>query len=109
MKYKVIFFQSERGNYPVDEFINDQELKTQTKIAHLVTLLMEYGPFLKFPYTKKVTDRLYELRVSGKIAVRIFYTQFNNKYYLLHAFKKKTQKTPNKEIKIALDRIKQLV
>lgn len=109
LEYKIEFFQSARGDCPVEEFINEQELSTQTKIAHHIKLLLEYGPFLKDPYTKKIDNKLYELRIPGKIAVRIFYTKLNSKYYLIHAFKKKTQKTPRKEIKIVLDRINKLV
>ncbi|MBI4079501.1 MAG: type II toxin-antitoxin system RelE/ParE family toxin, partial [Candidatus Levybacteria bacterium] len=41
--------------------------------------------------------------------IRIFYTIYNKEYYLLHAFKKKSQKTPTQEIKTALDRIGELV
>ncbi|OGK17390.1 hypothetical protein A2690_00145 [Candidatus Roizmanbacteria bacterium RIFCSPHIGHO2_01_FULL_39_12b] len=109
MKYKIEFFQTTRGDFPVEDFIEEQELALQTKIAHHIRLLTEYGPYLKPPFTKKLANKLYELRISGKVAVRIFYTQLNNTYYLIHAFKKKTQKTPRKEIVIALDRIKHLV
>jgi len=52
---------------------------------------------------------LYELRISGRVEIRILYTVKNGEYYLLHAFKKKTQKTPSREIKTALDRIKEII
>lgn len=109
MTWKVSFFQTKRGDYPVKDFIENQDKPNQTKIAHLIRLLMDYGPYLKPPYNKKLKDKLYELRVFGKKAVRIFYTIYNNEYYLLHAFKKKTQKTPLKELKTALDRVKQII
>jgi len=64
---------------------------------------------LKPPYIKKLQDKLYELRISGKVAIRILYTISNNEYYLLHAFKKKNQKTPSKELKIALDRMREII
>jgi len=67
------------------------------------------GPFLKPPYTKKLQANLYELRISGKIAVRILYTIVNNEFYLIHAFKKKKQKNPAKELKVAIDRLKQII
>ncbi|OGK23633.1 hypothetical protein A3A46_02950 [Candidatus Roizmanbacteria bacterium RIFCSPLOWO2_01_FULL_37_13] len=109
MTWKVKFFQTPRGDHPVEDFIEEQDKPTQSKVAHYIRLLVDYGPYLKPPYTKKMGVKLYELRISGKVAVRIFYTVFNNKYYLLHAFKKKTQKTPNKELKTALDRIKDII
>jgi len=49
------------------------------------------------------------LRIKSTVAVRIFYSPITGIYYLLHAFGKKTQKTPDKEMKIALDRIKELI
>jgi phage-related protein len=109
MSWKVKFFQSARGDYPVIEFIGQQEIITQAKITHLIELLENYGPYLKPPYIKKIQKKLFELRISGKNAIRIFYTILNQEYYLLHAFKKKSNKTPVKEIKTALDRINELI
>jgi phage-related protein len=71
--------------------------------------LEEFGPYLRAPHSKKITDKLYELRIVGENSIRILYTFYNNKYYLLHAFKKKVNKIPKKEIKIALDRIKEII
>ncbi len=109
MSWKVKFFQTARGDMPVKEFIDEQENTIQTKINSHLYLLSEYGPFLKPPYIKKLQHKLYELRITGMIAVRIFYTIVNAEYYLLHAIKKKTEKTPQKELKIALDRMKEIV
>ena len=45
----------------------------------------------------------------GKNAVRIFYIfSYGRIIYLLHGFKKKTQKTPNRELMIAKNRQKEL-
>lgn len=109
MAWKVKFYQTSRGDYPVKDFIDKQDETTYAKAISYFDLLEYSGPFLKPPYMKKVQDKLYELRISGKIELRIFYTIFNQEYYLLHAFKKKSQKTPTKEIKIALDRMKALI
>lgn len=109
MAWKVLFFQTARGDYPVNEFIDEQDMPTQTKIASAIRLLIDYGPYLKSPYIKKLQDKLYELRISGKVTVRILYTIAHSEYYLLHAFKKKSQKIPIKELKTALDRMKEIV
>ena len=109
MKWNVEFFQTVRGECPVKKFIKEQDETTYSKILHSIIFLRDYGPYLKPPYTKKLQNKLYELRISGKVAVRIFYTIHNNEYYLLHAFKKKSQKTPSKEIRIALDRMKEII
>lgn len=107
--WKVKFLQTARGDSPVEDFIKAQDQPTAAKISSYIELLKTDGPYLKPPYIKKLQDKLYELRISGKVAVRIFYTIKNGKYYLLHAFKKKAQKIPIHEIKIAIDRIKEIV
>jgi phage-related protein len=74
-----------------------------------IKILAEAGPFLKQPYMKKLLPNLYELRIKSSVAIRIFYSPRTNTYFLLHAFIKKTQKTPIRELKIAVDRMKQLL
>lgn len=64
---------------------------------------------MKPPDVKKIDRNLYELRIRGQEAVRIFYTKTIEGYFLLHAFKKKTQKIPRKEFKTAIDRKEKLV
>jgi len=108
LRWKVKFFQTERGGYPVKEFIEKLGKKTYARALRSITMLQDFGPFLKMPYSRKIAPQLYELRVKGAEAIRIFYTQVGQKYYLLHVFKKKKQKIPRKEIKIALDRVKEL-
>ncbi len=103
MAWKVKFFQTARGDNPIEDFIKAQDKRTYAKILTSISLLKEGGPFLKPPYIKKLRDKLYELRISGTVAIRIFYTVKTGEYYLLYVFKKKSQQTPNKELKIALD------
>lgn len=109
MIYELIFYISDRGENLVQNFIESQDQSTRSKYAHLVALLIQYGPTLHFPYSRKLTKNLYELRSHGDTKIRIIYTCINQKYILLHAFKKKTQKTPQKEIKIATKRYLTLI
>ena len=104
MAWKVKFFQTPRGDNSVKDFIQEQNEATYAKILLSIKLLQDNGPFLKPPYIKKLQNKLYELRISGKIAIRIFYTLHNNEYYLLHAFKKKTDKIPKRELDLAKKR-----
>ena len=107
--FKVYFFQTARGTCPVKEFMEEQNEEIYAKILRSIKLLREGGPFLKPPDAKKIDRNLYELRVRGQEAVRIFYTKSSIGYILLHAFKKKTQKIPKKELKLAIDRMEKLV
>jgi len=109
MVWEVKFFQTKRGKYPVKDFLDKLNPPTLAKAIRSIELLENHGPFLRPPFAKKLTSQLHELRIHGKQAIRIFYTTINNKYYLLHAFQKKSQKTPRKEIKLALDRVNDLI
>lgn len=105
----VKFYQTKRGDYPVNDFLTDQDNEISTKVFSYFSLLQNNGPFLKPPQIKKLQSNLYELRIKSKLNIRVFYTIFNNEYYILHIFKKKTQKTPTKELKIAIDRMNTII
>lgn len=109
MPWQVKFFQNQRGDKPVEEFILQQEKTIYTRIIRLIDLIKDNGPLIRPPYAKKIRDNIWELRVSGKNAIRVLYCFINNEFYLLHIFKKKTDKTPAKEIKIAIDRAQKII
>lgn len=43
MSWKVIFFESKRGEKPVEDFFQRQKLSAQSKMLHLFELLEVYG------------------------------------------------------------------
>lgn len=108
MEWKVVFFESISGEQPVEKFIKDQQPQTKAKISHAIDLLKQYGSMVRMPHSKSLGFSLYELRIRGKEEVRIIYVFKRRNIYLLHAFKKQTQKTPHKELEIALKRLKAL-
>lgn len=61
MAWKIKFFQTARGGYPVKEFIEEQGETTYAKTLQTIKLLSNNGPFLKPPYIKKLQDKLYEI------------------------------------------------
>lgn len=109
MSWQVKFFLNQRGDYPVKDFIEKLEKPIYVKILQSIHLIESNGIFIKPPYVKKIQDNIWELRISKKIQVRIFYCFYKNAFYLLHAFIKKSQKTPRNELKIALDRVKNII
>ena len=104
LSWKIIVFESERGEKFVEEFIQSLDKSTISKVSNHIDLLQENGSILGMPHAKKLTKDIYELRVRGREEVRIFYAFLGREIYLLHGFKKKTQKTPQKEIDIAIRR-----
>ena len=75
-------------------------------MAARLAVLMETGR-LDMPHGRKMRGQggLYEIR-SGRH--RILYCIEGGIAILLHAFQKKSQKTPQKEIEVATKRMKQL-
>lgn len=108
MAWRILFFETPRGEKIVKEFIKSLDATTIAKVGHTISLLEKHGPYLGMPHSKKLTKGLYELRVRGKQDVRIIYSFAKRKIYLLHAFKKKAQKTPRKEINTAVTRLESI-
>lgn len=106
--WQVVFFESVRGAKPVETFIQHLEVVTRVKITRTLELLKHYGHHLTMPHSKKVSSQLYELRIRAKAEIRIFYTFKGDIIYLLHAFQKKTQKIPQRELEIAKNRLQEL-
>jgi phage-related protein len=78
--------------------------------AHLLELLAEFGPNLGMPHSRTLGDGLFELRPRGRAGIgRAFYCFLVGKrVVVVHAFIKKTQQTPDKELKLARKRVKEL-
>lgn len=106
MTWQVDFYQSQRGDSPPQAFIDKLDPATIAKTIHTIELLETYGPFLRYPYSKKLASNLFELRITGKAPVRIFYCFTKRRAILLHAFVKKRQSIPHNELKVAIDRMK---
>jgi phage-related protein len=90
----------------VHDFIEGLEKSTQAKWSRQITLLQAYGSTLGMPYSRRINSSLSELRVRGKQEVRGFYTIHGDYIVMLHAFVKKSQKIPQKEIDTAEKRKK---
>ncbi|MBI4157442.1 type II toxin-antitoxin system RelE/ParE family toxin [Candidatus Woesebacteria bacterium] len=108
-KWKIVYYESTNGSFPIYEFINGLEARAKSKVINTLDYLEIYGTRLGLPHVKKVTRTdLWELRILGSDNIRIFYVAtFGRTFLLLHGFVKKSPKTPNKEIKIAVARLKE--
>jgi phage-related protein len=76
----------------------------------LSELMEEHGADLRMPHSKAMGSGLFELRPKGPEGIgRVFYcTQVGQVIVVLHSFIKKTQKTPNNELEIAVRRLKEV-
>jgi len=103
-KYKIKFYiDQETGISPVLDYISKKPDAERQKIFKFLDFLRQKEGYLDEPYAKHITGKIRELRVNvSRNYHRIFYFTFVNKnIIILHAFLKRTAKTPSQEIKKA--------
>lgn len=105
MAFEIEYFHervlSEIESWPVDVLAD---------YARLVELLAEHGPSLRLPHSRAFGDGLFELRPRGRSGIgrALYCFTFAKRVVVLHAFTKKSQETPDRELKLARKRLKEL-
>ena len=107
--YQIVFYEDANGVSELWEFLNDlvrrsssnKDARIQHKqIVYYIDLLQNNGTRLPETITKNIVDDIWELRPGDN---RVFYFFFqDNTFVLLHHFRKKSQKTPQREINRAI-------
>ena len=105
--WKIELYEDAGGRKLVEEFFDSLEAKANLKIVHALELLKAFGLEGGYPHIKKLTGtNLWEYRILGSDNIRMLYVSITGRAFLvLHGFKKKKQKTPIKEIRIAEKRL----
>lgn len=69
-----------------------------------------FGPDLGMPHTRAIGEGLFELRLKAEEGIaRVFYcTMAGKKIVMLHQFRKKTDKTPLRELETARRRMREV-
>ena len=105
MPYSIEYFHpkvlAEIESWPVDVLAD---------YARITELLIEHGPHLRLPHSRTLGDKLFELRPRGRSGIeRAFYCFLvGRRAVILHAFVKKSQQTPDRELKLARKRMKEV-
>lgn len=106
MAYAINYFHgrvlSEIQSWPVDVLAD---------YARLVELLAEHGPNLRLPHSRAIGDGLFELRPRGRSGIgrALYCFLVGKRIVVLHAFIKKSQQTPDSELKLARKRHKEVL
>lgn len=76
--------------------------------VRLTDAMAVHGADLRMPHSKAMGGGLFELRPKGPDGTgRVFYcTQVGRTIVVLHSFVKKTQQTPDAELRLARQRLK---
>ena len=86
-------------------------LDIRARFERIVGLIRSLGlEQLREPYVKHLEGKLWEMRMKGRdgIARSFYVTTKGKRVVVLRTFVKKTQKTPRREIDIALARAKEV-
>jgi phage-related protein len=105
MNWKIHYF-----NAHVQQEIRDWPDSLYADFLRLVSLIEEHGANLRLPHSRAMGEGLFELRCKSHVGIgRAFYcTMIGREIVILHSFIKKTQATPDKELKIARKRLKEV-
>ena len=110
MQWTIDYYETIDGRCPVKEFVDSLSHEGQAKYIFITKLLTEYGVLVKEPYVKQLAGRkkLFEIRIKDKTGISriLYFTHTGKKFVLLHGFTKKTDKTPQREIETAEERMK---
>lgn len=107
---KVIYYKNDHGESPITIFLDSLNKSQQAKLIRIFSTIEEYGLLSILPHIKKLAGYpLWEIRILGKDSIRILYIeQHKDRIVILHGFIKKNNKTPRREIQIAMKRLENL-
>ena len=83
----------------------------KARFRRIVEMIQGYGlERMREPHVKHLQGPLWEMRMKGKdgISRAIYVTARSRRVVVVRVFVKKTQKTPRREIDLALERAKEL-
>ncbi len=103
--YTVEFYEKADGQSELWDFLEDLRRKAATskdariqykQISLYIQLLQDHGTRLQENITKHLEEDIWELRPGNN---RVFYFYYkDDTFVLLHQFRKRTQKTPRREL-----------
>jgi len=96
-----------------EKWLDEMPPDIKAKIVRIIEMITGYGPEnVREPYVKSIAGhkKLFEIRAKGKSGIaRVFYFTFTGKkIVLVHGFVKKTSRTPKRELKTAVKRMKEV-
>jgi phage-related protein len=104
-RFQVEFYATENGVQPAKDFLLSLDTKMRAKMVTMISILQENGNELREPYSKHLSEGIFELRAKlGSDITRVLYFFYvDRRIILTNGFIKKTTKTPPKEIIKAKD------
>ena len=97
----------EAGTNPAGAFIEGLDAKTQARLAWSVEQLRTRNVLAREPLVRHIDGKIWELREESNTNIYriLYFAAVGRRFVLLHAFQKRTRKTPRREIVIAQQRL----
>ena len=99
-------------NAIVDEELQALPADMRARFAHIALLIEEFGlERVKEPRVKHLRGPLWEMRMKGRdgISRALYVAAPRQRVVVVRVFVKKTERTPNREIRLALQRAKEVL
>jgi len=108
-KLPAAFYATAGGNEPVREWLRSVDEEDRRTIGQDIATA-EFGWPVGMPVCRSLGQGLYEIRsnISDRRIARVIFAVVGEHMVLLHAFVKKTQKTPKTDLALAVRRLKEL-
>lgn len=108
-KLPAFFYETAAGAEPVRDWLLTLDDEDRRVIGTDIATV-EYGWPVGMPTCRPLGDGLWEVRSSlpSRREARVIFAVIEEQMVLLHAFVKKTQKTPKTDLDLALNRLKDL-
>ena len=105
----LVFFRTEAGAEPVREWLLSLP-RADRRVVGFGLKELEFGWPIGMPLCRALGDRLFEVRVSvpSRRIARVIVCAAEGELYALHAFIKKTRKTPAVDMRLARNRKREL-
>ena len=107
MSWTLRQYEDGRGGQPVEEFLASLSEDYRGAVKAKLFYLQARGNQLREPLSKSLGGGLFELRVKS---YRLFFCfRPGNRIVLLHAFMKKSQTAPRRELELARKRMQEVI
>lgn len=106
MGYRLSYY-----NESVEAELDAWPVGLRARFRALSVRMEEYGSNLGMPHTRALGNGLFEIRAKAEEGIgRVFFcTMVGRKIIILHSFIKKTDKTPKRELDLAITRQKEVM
>ena len=94
----------------IAQAVQDWPPGIRAHFLRLAAAMAEHGPNLGMPHTRAMGAGLFEVRAKGRegIGRAFFCTVTGQRIVILHAYIKKTEQTPARELEIARTRLREV-